>query len=712
MVGHGPSAAPESEVFRRIIERCDAEFARYGDWSLSEELDRDESTSRMKQTRIAQPAIFAVQVGLAAVWEQWGVKAAACVGHSVGEIAAAHAAGALSFEDACRVAFHRGRTMDLASSHGAMIAVGLSREELAPWLAGRERDVSIAAVNGPTSLTLSGTATVIEELAQLFEAAGIFCRRLAVEYAFHSPLMDPVRDELLASLAAIRPRTATTPLVSTVTGGICDGRELDGDYWWRNVRQAVLFATAMHRLADRDVRLAIEIGPHPVLAYAINECFQAAGRPVETLPSLHRERDDLECLLGSLGHLHALGLDIDWSRLHPRPRRRLAIPPQPFHKQRLRSESREARESRHAVDPHPVLGVRADGPVPRWQCRIDLRLQSYLRDHLVRGACLHPAAGFVEAALAAAQRLSGPDPATLRLRRLQLHQACIHSEDAPQWIECQFRPDRRTLTFSQRGVDDGDWSELATIGVLADPETAAWPTESLAAVRRRCTEPFDRGRLYAYCAKLGLSYGDQFQGLVSGVRRDGECLGEVVLAQALVAEGGDYCIHPALLDGCFHAMIAGDRDFDHTVPGLFLPHEIGDIRFHARPGGRATVHARIVSRTDERMEADLDIFDADGRPCLAIRGFVSHRVAGSGAVEATEDLIYRLDWVRQDAAEPPTAAAGDAAGAAAVPGQWLLFADTAGIGGQLAAGWRSAALRPRSCGEARRSRNSTTVRTR
>ena len=696
----------ESEVFRRIIERCDAEFARYGDWSLSAELDRDESTSRMKQTRIAQPAIFAVQAGLAAVWEAWGVKAAACVGHSVGEIAAAHAAGALSFEDACLVAFHRGRTMDLASSHGAMIAVGLSCQELAPWLAGRERDVSIAAVNGPTSLTLSGNATVIGELREGFEAAGIFCRQLAVEYAFHSPLMDPVRDELLASLAAIRPRTATMPLVSTVTGRRCDGRELDGDYWWRNVRQTVLFADAMHRLADRDVRLAIEIGPHPVLAYAINESFQAAGRSVESLPSLHRDRDDLECLLGSLGRLHSLGLDIDWSRLHPRPRRRLAVPPQPFQKQRLRSESREARESRHAVDPHPVLGVPADGPVPRWQCRIDLRLQSYLRDHLVRGVCLHPAAAFVEAALAAARRLSGPEPATLRLRRLQLHKACIHSEDAPQWIECQFRPDRRTLTFSQRGVDDGDWNELATVGVVTDPETAAWPTESLAAVRRRCTEPFDRRRLYAYCTQLGLSYGDQFQGLVSGVRRAGECLGEVVLPQELVAEGGDYCIHPALLDGCFHAMIAGDRSFDHTVPGLFLPHEIGAIRFHARPGGRATVHARIVSRTDDRMEADLDIFDADGRPCLAIRGFVSHRVAGSGAVETTEDLIYRLDWVRQDAAGP-AAAAGTSAR------HWLLFADAAGIGDRLAArmaaGGDAATLVRRGTGFAKRDDGSYTV---
>ncbi|MFM8892732.1 MAG: type I polyketide synthase, partial [Planctomycetia bacterium] len=553
-----------SAAFRRVITRCDGQFARYGDWSLVVELRRDESTSRMKETRIAQPAIFAVQAGLAAVWESWGIAPARCVGHSVGEIAAAHAAGALSFEDACLVAFHRGRTMDLASSQGGMIAVGLSPADLAPWLAGLEHEVSIAAVNGPASLTLSGRADVVERLAVAIEAAGIFCRRLTVEYAFHSPLMDPVRDELLAALAGINPRATLVPLVSTVTGGFADGRELDGDYWWRNVRQSVLFADAMRRLAEAGTRVAIETAPHPVLAYAINECFQATGQPVEAVPSLHCERDDLETLLGGLGRLHTLGLDVDWSRLHPRPRRRLPLPGEPFQTQTRRTESRESRESRHGTDLHPVLGERADGPPPRWQGRVDLRLESWLRDHVVRGACLHPAAAIVEAAIAAARGLAGSD-APIRLRRLELHAACIHAEDSPRWMECQYRPDRRSLLFAHRGTDDGVWTNLATVGVATEVDAAS-KAEPLAAVRLRCPEPFDKARVYAYCSRLGLTYGGQFQGLVSGVRRPGECVGEVVLPTELAAEAGDYFFHPALLDGCFHAMVVADACFDHSVP--------------------------------------------------------------------------------------------------------------------------------------------------
>jgi amino acid adenylation domain-containing protein len=665
----------ENAVFRGVIERCDREFSRHGDWSLLAELGRDEAESRLKQTRIAQPALFAVQAGLAAVWESWGVVPARCVGHSVGEIAAALTAGALSFEDACTVAFHRGRTMDLASSQGAMIAVGLSPAELAPFLVGREQDVAIAAINGPASLTLAGAADVVGDLAAALEKAGVFCRRLAVEYAFHSPLMEPVRAGLLAALADIRPRPPRLPLVSTVTGGPVTDLPLDGEYWWRNVRQPVLFADAMKRLAAAGTDAAVEIGPHPVLAYAINECFQAAGRPVETIPSLHRERDDTETMLTGLGRLHTLGLAIDWSRLHPRPTRRLPVPGEPFQKQRLWSESREVRESRRGVELHPLLGERGDGPAPRWQGRVDLRLQSFLRDHVVRGACLHPAAAVVEAALSAAAAVGGGREPTLRLRSLALHAACIHSEDEPRWMECHYHPDRRSLVFAHRGVDDGEWSRLATVAVAADPDPAAWATEPLESVRRRCHDQFDRQRVYAHCGRLGLAYGPLFQTLADGVRRDGECLGEVTLPPELAAEADSYFLHPALLDGCFHAMVVADRDFDHTVSGLLLPHDIREIRFHARPGPRATVHARIVSRTAAAMEADIDVFDADGRPCLAIRGFTSHAVAGTAPQAAATELVYRLDWEPQEA--PPTA--GRAAG------RWLVFADGSGLGDRLAA---------------------------
>ena len=205
-------------AFREVIDSCGREFSRYGKWSLIEELSRSEETSRMQQTHIAQPSLFAIQVGLAAVWKSWGIEPSVVVGHSVGEIAAAYISGSLTFSDACAVAFHRGRTMDLASSRGAMLAVGLSADEIRPMLSDISDEVAIAAINGPSSITLSGAAPAIEQLFNQLTAANVFCRRLKVEYAFHSSHMDPVHDELMRSLGTIRPKANHTELISTVTG--------------------------------------------------------------------------------------------------------------------------------------------------------------------------------------------------------------------------------------------------------------------------------------------------------------------------------------------------------------------------------------------------------------------------------------------------------------------------------------------------------------
>ena len=665
-----------SGIFRRVIENCGSEFSRYGNWSLVEELLRDEASSRLTLTRFAQPAIFAVQAGIAAVWQHWGIQPAACVGHSVGEIAAAHVAGGLSFEQACQIAFHRGRTMDLASSHGAMIAVGLSRSELEAWLMDTGPNISVAAVNGPTSLTLSGAAEDIEQLASQLNEAGIFCRQLTVEYAFHSPLMEPVRDELLSSLANLTPQPTTVPLYSTVSGGAIDGSSLAADYWWQNVRRPVLFADAMVCLATLGTKLAIEIGPHPILAYAINECFQSCGQAVETLPSLHRDRDDVDSMLSSFGRLFTLGLPINWGRLHPRPQQRIPLPAEPFQTKKMRDESWEARRSRTASSLHPLLGEPADGPEPRWQGRIDLRLQTYLNDHRVRAACVHPAAAYLEAAIAAAHELA-PGVTAIRLQRLQLKQACIHDEASPRWMECRYRSDRRSLTFAHRGVGDSDWVELASLTIATETGTAQPLEQDISLARKRCSEIFDHDRLYAYCKRLGLDYGESFRGISHGQRRRGECIADVLLPEAVAARLSSYNVHPALLDACFHGMIAADCDFDHSISGLYLPHTIAEVRFARSLGSQATVHVQICDRSDEQIVADIDIYDTHTHElCLSIRNFVSHRVTGSGPAETTADLVYRLDWVEQD--KPPASEPRSFT-------RWLLCGDEKKLSDELAA---------------------------
>ncbi len=675
-----------SPAFRSVIKRCDTEFSKYAAWSLLKELRRSEATSRMQKTSIAQPSLFAIQIALAAVWESWGVAPSALVGHSVGEIAAAYLAGALNFKDAACVAFHRGRTMDLASSQGAMLAAGLSPDEVPKWLSGIEAQVSLAAINGPSSVTISGAAAPIEQLANRLEQAGVFCRRLAVEYAFHSPQMEPVREELLASLAGIQPQPAHTPLVSTVTGQWIDGNQLDAEYWWQNVRSSVLFSQAMNCLVEQDYGLAIEIGPHPVLAYSINECFQSAGRSVHTLASLNRQQDDLLCITKSLGSLYALGHDIQWSGFYNQPTRRVDLPTYPFQLRTCWSESLESKHARLSGEAHPLLGSADIAPQPRWQQRIDLKLQSYLSGHAVRGVAVYPAAAMLETAFSAARELSRSEAdATvlpIHLQRVRLHHPCVLSDEQPQWIETSYDAARRQLRLAFRACDEPTWSPLLTLDVSSQPASVALLEakpfkDCVAEVRRRCKDIFDAHRLYARCANIGLNYGASFQGVVSGVRRSGEALLEIICPATLSEDElawEDYLIHPALLDSCFHGMIAADPDFDHRLDGLYLPAEIGQVVLHRKPTQRLTAIVRCPHKSKKLMRCDLDIYDDQGQLCVSIRDFESRRVSGGVTAETTEDLLYGYTWLEQSLATRSGHAPS---------GSWIVFMDEGGVGREL-----------------------------
>jgi acyl transferase domain-containing protein len=290
-------------VFRTTIERCDTLLRQHAEWSLLSELMADESHSRLHETAIAQPAIFALQVALAALWKSWGVEPDAVVGHSVGEMAAAHISGALSLEDAVLGIVHRGRCMDRASSQGKMLAVGLTREEASSIIQGYEDQVSVAAVNSPSAAALSGDPEVLEHIAQSLRERDVFCRFLPVQYAFHSPRMEPVRDELLAALDKLDPRPTTVPMISTVTGQCIDGRELDNAYWWQNVRQCVRFAEAVEQLIEQGANLFVELSPHPVLSGSITECCTQRSHPSTVLPSLRQHEDESLLMVGTWGAL-------------------------------------------------------------------------------------------------------------------------------------------------------------------------------------------------------------------------------------------------------------------------------------------------------------------------------------------------------------------------------------------------------------------------
>jgi len=663
----------EEPAFRAAIERCAAVVRRLGDWSLVDELTADRSRSRMDITAISQPCIFALQVALAELWASWGVRPEALVGHSVGEVAAAYLAGVFTLDDAVRIIYHRGRCMELAPERGRMLAAGIAQGEAQQLLAGYGDRVALAAVNSPSSVTLSGEGGALAELAGLLEERGAFCRFLRVQYGFHTAQMDPIRDPLLAALEGIRPRPATLPLFSTVTGRPIEGRELGPEYWWDNVRRTVRFADGVERLIELGCDAAVELSAQPVLTAAVIECYQRQGKNATVLPSLRRHEDERATMLRSLGALHVLGHPIDWGGLMPEPRRFIRLPSYPWQRERFWHESGESRVSRLTAPAHPLLGAAQGGPRPAWEARLDLRLAPYLADHRVQHAAIMPAAAYLELAFAAGREAWGA--IGCELRHVKLANPCFLTPEEPLRLQTTFDPDPGTVHVHTRPVqDDREWAVHLTATLQPRAAAADIDMFSLGAIRERCPREFSQDRCYDYLRQIGLDYGPMFQGIERVWQGDRESLGLVQLPDALQPDGDNYVFPPALLDACLQAVIPADSDFDQRNGGLYLPNEIEAVRLFRRPGDRVWVHARLLEKTPHHSVSDVDIYNEDGRPAAWVRGLRSHRVAGARE-ESLDALLHAYQWRLQPRSEPEIPPE---------PVSWLIFADEGGSGARLA----------------------------
>ena len=318
-LGMGRDLLQHNDAFHGAIVECERAIRHWTDWSLLEQLKSSEDSSayRLNEISIIQPVLFAIEVALAAVWQSWGIKPAAVIGHSMGEVAAAYVAGALGLDDAVRVICKRSQFMQRTSGQGEMAVIGLSFLEAEKALVGFEDKLSVAVHNSPRSTVLSGDPDALKAVMEKLEAREVFCRKVNVDVASHSPQMDPLRPELVRSLDGIQPQTADIPFYSTATEEIRDGKTLDPEYWGKNLRQPVRFSTMTQKLLEDNYTIFIEMSPHPLLLSAIQETGHDFGKSVYGIPSLRRNTADSVEILRSLGTLYESGYSIDWERLYP-----------------------------------------------------------------------------------------------------------------------------------------------------------------------------------------------------------------------------------------------------------------------------------------------------------------------------------------------------------------------------------------------------------
>ncbi|WNG36079.1 SDR family NAD(P)-dependent oxidoreductase [Archangium violaceum] len=333
-VGMGRQLLEREPAFRTALEACDRAMRPYVGWSALEVLAGSEGAPRLERIDVIQPILFAIEVALAATWRARGIEPDAVVGHSMGEVAAAHVAGTLSLDDAARIICRRSQLLAGLSGQGAMAVVELSQQDAERAIAGVEDRLSIAVCNGPRSTVLSGDPEALATVLATLQAQGVFCRQVKVDVASHSPQMEPLRPALLDALQGLQPATASVPIFSTVTGDRSDGAGMNAAYWVDNLRKPVLFSTAVRRLIEDGHTLFIEMSPHPILLPPVDELLRASGRKGGVFPSMRREEPEQAVLMESLGALYTRGHPIDWSRVFPGEGRSVKLPTYPFQRAR------------------------------------------------------------------------------------------------------------------------------------------------------------------------------------------------------------------------------------------------------------------------------------------------------------------------------------------------------------------------------------------
>jgi acyl transferase domain-containing protein len=643
--GMGQQLMEREPVFRQTLEQIDALLRPISGWSLIEEMTKDEEGSRINDTDVAQPAIFALQVALAELWASWGIRPSKVIGHSVGEAAAAYVAGIYSLADAVTVIYHRSRLQHQTGGQGAMFAVGVSFAEAEARINSHVNVIQVAAANSPSMVTLSGEVAAVEALAVQFETEGKFVRRLPINYAFHSYQMDSIRSELLTALVDIQPMSGSIPLISTVTAQVIDGETMDAEYWWHNVRQPVRFADAINGLIQEGETTYLEIGPHPSLQHALHECMASQGAQGKVFHSLRRNTDESMELLGNLAGWHIYGIPVNWSAVNQADGGFVDLPAYPWQRQTYWHDSKT--RSKLDLEPyaHPLLGKRIASPHATWQLTLDPRVLGWLSDHKLWDNIVFPATGYAEMALAVARILFPQEPYVVE--SLEMKKALFVSTNQLPTMQTVFNEsDKSVCIYSSIGESE-DWQLLAQ-GTLS--KLPGMPQRSIDIAALQESLPFlsDREVFYNVAHSMGYQWEDDFQGIKNVWGAHGRVLAEIEASDSVSAQLSDYCLHPALSDACAQTFSAAGefiKWMEHGQSIPFLPANFGRIRLFAELPSHFWVETRLTSETDQAVTGDFYIFDENGAQVAEVTDYRFDRVMQEAPrMGDTDPNFYQLQW--------------------------------------------------------------------
>ena len=634
--GMARDALAHSPAFARAVAEADAALSPLLGWSVLERLQSDEPPEVLARTDVAQPLLFAVQVGVVRALEAAGVRPDAVTGHSVGEIAAAWACGALTMEQACRVVTARSRQQQRTAGRGRMAALALGRNAALDALQAVDPRLELAAENSASATTVAGPVDALARLGEAAKAEGWRCTPLALDYAFHSAAMEPIRDDLLAELADLRPAPSALPFVSAVEGAAIPGEALGAEYWWRNIRERVRFHEAARALVDDGVRVFVEVGPHAILQSYLRETLKGADVEGRVLSTLAKRQSPRDPFVAAAARLYAAGADLAGAPAYDGPATERGLPGVPWRRTpHWLPWTGEKRTLSDASDDGALLGSRAEAEGGVWTRLLDVRLQPWLADHALEGQPLLPAAAMAEIALAAA-RTRFPDAEVLEAEDLEILRALPLEPGRTRELRVRLGEDRRLVLESRARLSDEPWGVHATARVAAG---GGGPPAPLDAPSPEAV--LDGEAVYAAAARLGLDYGPAFRP-VARVELDGRD-GAVVRFEADGPVAPGQIVPAERLDGAMQGLLAlaAAEAADGRGESL-LPSRMGRVRLHA-PFDRTPVSAavRITRRGVRSVRAEIVLHDAEGAALAEVRDawFRRVRLRGGGDPASRTFLI-------------------------------------------------------------------------
>ncbi|BBY96201.1 polyketide synthase [Mycobacterium gallinarum] len=650
-------------VFAATVGQAEPLIAAESGFSVTEAMSAPQMVTGIDRV---QPTLFTMQVALAATLKAYGVRPGAVIGHSLGEVAAAVVAGALSLQDGVRVICRRSRLMSRIAGSGAMASVELpAKQILSEFTARRVKDVVVAVVASPGSTVISGAAHTLRELVSTWEQRGVMASEIVSDVAVHSPQVDPILDELKEALAELDPMTPEVPFYSATQFDPREQPVCDSRYWVDNLRRTVRFAAAVRAALEDGYRVFAELAAHPLLTHAVEQTAHSLDMPLAVLAGMRRGQDLAHGLSGFVGDLHSAGAAVDFSVLHPNGRlvdaplpswthRRLWLTPDGAH-----SPTRGA----NTVSVHPLLGqhVRLQEEPERhvWQAEVGTVAQPWLGDHRVRDVAVFPAAAYCEMAVTAARTVLGD---TCEIRDIHFERPLLLDEqitvDAAAVV---VSPGVLDFTVETQDLDGKVCRASAVLHVTADEPPPARDMSSLVSAHPRRVDGTEvRNRL----GQRGVQHGPAFSGLRVVHTGDGggaSVLAEVALPRDLRSQQEAFGIHPALLDACFQS-VAAHPDIEALGTGaLALPLGVRRLRAYGGAQNAHFCYAKVTRADASGVEADLDVLDEHGTVLLAVQGLR----LGTGESEddhrdrVLNERLLTIEWRHRQSPDPAQADSGN-----------------------------------------------------